>query len=174
MRRRRSWAALRRAGLLIALCAAGGVLAAMVSSPENETPIVEPENNNLSRDAADKPLLAPRAPFEASRASLERPLFHASRRPLPDRAAPAAPAPIEPPPPPPPPPPTGYRLRGAILGSGRKLAVLENMGTAQHTRIGEGEKIDGWTLTDIEAKRVTFAWRDQAFVLELAPPDEKP
>lgn len=163
-----------RVWLIIGVCVAGAALAYVIQLPETEQGSLREETLQPSTAlATPRPerALPRRAPFSTHRAIIERPLLHPQRRALPERPPPAPPPVAEPPPPE---PPAGYKLRGAVLGSGHKVAVLENMATTEYIRIGEGETVGGWTLARIDGRSVTFEFRDQSFVLELALPDREP
>jgi hypothetical protein len=119
---------------------------------------------------ADSPeLLSAKSPEDAGSA-LQRPIFHASRRPLPVRPDIA---PVEPNAAalPNSPPPSTMKLRGAILTSGKRIAVLQHDGSTDHVRLEEGADFDGWTLRRIEPKRVTFVRQRDTFTIELAGTD---
>lgn len=162
----------RRAGLIAGILVAGGVLLAMIGDDEPTRPVTgmrgTEENRAQASAGMEFPALPDQPPLARFAASLERPLFHPGRRPLP----------IRPPPEPTPvaeipaPPPVGYRLRGAIITGEVRTAILEGTELAEHLRLGEGEKFKGWTLARIEPRSVTFKLRDQTFVLELALPEQ--
>src|SRR5262249_60583236 len=99
-------------------------------------PIVEPRRDIEAKRASAMPLtLRAQAVFEDYRSALERPLFHPSRRPFPDRKAllaletaakakQAAKSPAPVPPPPPPAPPQGFLLRGTVIAGPLQSAVV--------------------------------------------------
>jgi hypothetical protein len=49
-----------------------------------------------------------------------------------------------------------YRLSGVIVSPDRRLVILSTPGGASQS-VAEGEQIDGWTVEEITASRVTLA-----------------
>src|SRR5262249_27995429 len=94
--------------------------------------------------AGGNPLWA--VPLGVFRATRERPLFSASRRP----PAPPVVAVAEPPPPPRAPPPPASRpslvLLGTIIGGASRIGIFFDEATARATRLMVGERHDGWVL----------------------------
>jgi len=126
--------------------------------------------------AASKP--APRGnplwsvPLSALTVTQERPIFSATRRP-PPRAVAAAPVDeVRPPAPPKPveaPPP--LMLVGAVVGEGDAIAILVNRTDQKVVRLRQGESLDGWSLTSVQPREVTFKQGDRTEVLALQRPD---
>jgi hypothetical protein len=126
--------------------------------------------------------LPEQAAFEDYRFALERPVFHPSRRPFPDRktlvvleatakskqAAPPAVAP----PPRPPSPPQNVQLRGTVLAGPLQSAVFERVGTQNYIRLTEGGQLDGWTLVKIGQEEVVLRLGEQSLTLPLAKPND--
>ena len=69
------------------------------------------------------------------------------------------------------------RLIGVIVTSGVPMAIVEPRGSTDFARLTVGDRFQGWTVSQIEADRVTFR-RDQAVEqLELSfdlPPKKRP
>ena len=103
-------------------------------------------------------------------ATVERPLFSASRRP-PD-AAPAAAAAVvvveqlE------------LVLKGVIVASGGQIAILSDTASGSTVTLGQGKQYRGWTLAEIQPERVVFrrAGQEQRFTLnyDVAPKIKPP
>ena len=131
------------------------------------------------RALAPLTLPAPGA-FEDYRFALERPLFHPSREPFPDRKALAAleaatkakqpvPSPAAPPPPPPPPPPPqGLLLRGTVIADPLQSAVFERSGKEGYVQVRHGEQLEGWTLVEITRENVVLRLGDRTVTWPLA------
>jgi hypothetical protein len=143
-------------------------------------PIVEPRGDMGERRSSATTLTLPVQPvIEDYRAALERPLFHPSRRPFPDRKALLAleasakakqaaqkPAPV--PPPPPPSPPQGFLLRGTVIAGPLQSAVFERQGKEGYVRVRAGEQLEGWTLVKIERQEVQLRLGEQTVTWALA------
>ena len=84
---------------------------------------------------------------------VDRPLFTATRRPLP---AVAAAPPVEPAKPvePPPQPAATLTLLGIVGGSSGRIAVIRLQTTPQPVRVTEGGKVDRWEVRQILADHV--------------------
>jgi hypothetical protein len=142
--------------------------------------IVEPRRDIEAKRSTEIPITLPaQAAFEDHRAALERPLFHPSRRPFPDRKALLAletaakakqaaqrPAPV--PPPPPPSPPQGFLLRGTVIAGPLQSAVFERQGKEGYVRVRAGEQLEGWTLVKIERQEVQLRLGEQTVTWALA------
>jgi len=130
-----------RLPLLIVLAALlAGALAAAWTMPGDLPAIVRPAPVP-SRVAP--PALPEGAAWE--RTVLARPLFSPTRRPPPPEAAGADPAAAAPP-----------RLAGVIIGPDGRRAIFDPAG-GKPTVAAEGARIGGFTVTAIEADRVTVA-----------------
>ncbi len=84
-------------------------------------------------------------------ATRERPLFSPSRRP-----PPPSPAPIASPPPPPPPPPN-LTLFGVVMDDEDARAVVQTGPANKIRRVRIGDDIDGWTVSQIEQRRLVLS-----------------
>jgi len=134
------------------------------------------------RSAAVPVTLRAQAVFEDYSSALERPLFHPSRRPFPDRKTLVAleaaakskqPAPKpSAPPPPPPSPPQNVQLRGTVLAGSLQSAVFERTGSQNYIRLIEGGQLDGWTLVKIGQEEVVLRLGEQSVTLPLAKPND--
>ena len=146
-----------------------------------EASLAPTQNTTAARALA--PLTLPeQAAFEDYRLALERPLFHPSRRPFPDRKALAAleaatkakqtaPAPAAPPPSAPP-PPQGFLLRGTVIAGPLQSAIFERSGKDGYMRVREGEQLEGWTLVEITRQNVVLRLGDRTVSWPLAKETE--
>lgn len=112
-------------------------------------------------EASAPPPLAPQ-PIEAYAATVERPLFTATRR-----AAPASLAPAE--------RTTGlilgrYRLTGVIVTPRKRSILLASAGNRTQTVV-LGEAIDGWTLRSVERDRIVLENGGKQEVVPVGKPD---
>jgi hypothetical protein len=150
---------------------------------DSAEPSVEPRQNAAAKPALARVALPEQAGFDDYRAALERPLFHPSRRPFPERKAlaaleaaakakPTAPPPAPPPPPPPPSPPQGVQLRGTVFAGPVQSAVFERAGNQSYVRVPAGGKLDGWTLVKIDRQEVVLRLGDQSVTWALAKPND--
>lgn len=154
-----------------------------VSLADREAPSHQLTQNSTVARALAPVTLPEQAAFENYRSALERPVFHPSRRPFPDRktlvaleaaakSKQAAPKPAAPPPPSPPSPPQNVQLRGTVLAGPLQSAVLERIGTQNYIRLTEGAQLDGWTLVKIGQEEVVLRLGEQSVTLPLAKPNE--
>lgn len=94
-------------------------------------------------------------------ATLDRPLFAATRRP---------PLPPPPPAPPPPPPPVDHlasaRIQGIFDIPGQGGSIIVNVG-GKSRRVRVNEAVEGWTVKSIAGSAVTLARGEQTRVLQL-------
>ena len=107
------------------------------------------------------PPLAPQ-PIEANAATVERPLFTATRR-----AAPAGMAPAE--------RTAGlilgrYRLTGVIV-TPRKRSILLASANNRTQTVVQGEAIDGWTLRSVERDRIVLENGGKQEVVPVGKPE---
>lgn len=112
-------------------------------------------------------------PLSVLSVAQERPIFSATRRP-PPRAVAAAPAEEAQTPPPPKPveAPPPLMLVGAVVGEGDAIAILVNRTDQKVVRLRQGESLDGWSLTSVQPREVTFMQGHRSEVLALQRPDE--
>lgn len=108
------------------------------------------------------------APIDAAslNATLERPVFFASRRPLPPESVQAAPVAVAD-------PFEGVRAVGVYsAGGGQGGIIVVEAGASR--RVAVGEKLGEWTLRSLSGLEARFARDDQEKVLELkhAHPEE--
>lgn len=83
---------------------------------------------------------------------IERPLFNAGRRLIAPAAAAAAPTPVKPPPPAFPP----IEVLGLAQSSRTAVAVLRLVPEGRVVMLKEGEGLQGWVVSAIDADRVRF------------------
>lgn len=125
----------------------------------------------LAPGRASKPFTTPAVgdlalpPQETFSATLNRPLFTATRRP----PSPLATLQGQSGPPPEPSQPVlssgpkgarlilgAYYLRGVVVTPERKLVLFQHQATGRSLRLGEGEKLDGWTVASIASNEVVL------------------
>jgi hypothetical protein len=153
-----------------------------LSLADHETPSVQLARSSNAARALAPVTLPEQAAFEDYRFALERPVFHPSRRPFPDRKTLVAleaaakskqPAPKpSAPPPPPPSPPQNVQLRGTVLAGSLQSAVFERTGSQNYIRLIEGGQLDGWTLVKIGQEEVVLRLGEQSVTLPLAKPND--
>jgi hypothetical protein len=138
---------------------------------------LEPTHNATAMRALAPLTLPAQAAFDDYRFALERPLFHPSRRPFPERKALAAleaaakakqTVPSPPPAAPPPPPPQGFLLRGTVIAGPLQSAIFERSGKDGYMRVLEGEQLEGWTLVEITRQNVVLQLGDRTVTWPLA------
>lgn len=153
-----------------------------LSLADRAEPSIEPMQSAAGTRAPAPLALPVQAAFEDYRFALERPVLHPSRRPFPDRKALIAfeaaakvkqTAAIPPPPAAPPKaPPQGFLLRGTMIAGSQQSAIFERPGKESYVRIGEGEKLEGWTLVKITRQDVVLSLGDQTVTWPLAKESE--
>jgi len=127
----------------LALVAANLAIAALIAVP------LLGGDSGAGRAAAPQhganapPPLAPLGPFVAYAATIERPLFSPTRRPASLAAAPGAAA-IE----------GRYRLQGLVIAGTARHALVTEIAGGRTRELGEGDALEGWTVTRIEQDRV--------------------
>jgi hypothetical protein len=87
------------------------------------------------------------APLATLREVVERPLFSETRRPVPPEA-PKETAPTK---------PLAASVLGIFLAPGARRAVLEVGQPPQVMRVGEGDRVEGWTVSRIASDSVELA-----------------
>lgn len=112
------------------------------------------------KPAPQAPQLAALPPQAAFSAIVDRPLFSPTRRPVPGSASGNA-AGIE----------ARYRLLGLVVSESVRRAWLAD-GT-RHFELGEGDKLDGWTVARIEQDRLVLTSPAGEAVLGLRRPAEE-
>jgi type II secretory pathway component PulC len=90
-------------------------------------------------------MLAALAPFVDYAATIERPLFSPSRRPEAAAAAPNASGIA-----------SRYRLQGLVIAGTTRHALVTEIAGGHTQELGEGDALEGWTVTRIEQDRVTL------------------
>lgn len=111
---------------------------------------------------ASPPALTSLPPLAGYAAIVERPLFSPSRRPVPGAAETAPGASIE----------SRYRLLGVVASGPRKQAFVAE--GARRLQIAEGDRLDGWTVTEIGADRVRLTSPAGEAALRLKPAAAEP
>jgi general secretion pathway protein N len=104
-----------------------------------------------ARAASENPLAA--QPFELLSDTRERPLFSPTRRPPPPPPPPIVRR-VEPPAPVPPP---NVVLLGVVTDENGPRAVVRSGGPDKVIRARLGEEIEGWQVTQIEARRLVLS-----------------
>jgi hypothetical protein len=115
--------------------------------------------------ATPVPQLPQPTALETYQAAFDKPLFHPSRRPFPDKALqasrPAETAPVEVM------PPQGVLLRGAVISGPFRSAIFERTGQPGYFRMLEGEELQGWRLIRIARKEVVLRFGDKEVTWQL-------
>lgn len=112
------------------------------------------------KPAAATPELSALPRSSALSAIVDRPLFSPTRRPVPGVAS--ANKGIE----------TRYQLLGIVISETVRRAWLAE--GPRHFEIGQGDKLDGWTVARIEQDRLILTSPSGEAVLALRPPAEEP
>ena len=118
------------------------------SAPRPENPATPP------------PGLSALPPATAFSAIVDRPLFSPTRRPVPGAGSGGPAAGLE----------ARYHLLGLVVSETVHRAWLAD--GERHFELGEGDKLDGWTVTRIEQDRMLLASPAGEAVLSLRPPLE--
>ncbi|WP_354169937.1 MULTISPECIES: hypothetical protein [unclassified Bradyrhizobium] len=109
--------------------------------------------------------------MSALTATQERPIFSASRRPLPRVVAAMPVEEVAAPPPksaetlPP------LVLLGAVVGEGDAIAILLDSTDQKVIHLRQGESRAGWSLSSVQSREVTIKQGDRSEVLALQRPD---
>lgn len=134
-------------------------------------PLAPPPNREPARALpSGNPLWS--VPLSTLTATGARPLFSASRRP-PQRAVvglPAEPA-AAPPPGPVEPERPELALIGAVVGDGDAIAVFLDRTTQKAIRLRQGDTHEGWQLSAVQGREVTFKKAGRSEVLALQRPE---
>jgi hypothetical protein len=112
------------------------------------------------KPAPAQPELSALPPRSAFSAIVDRPLFSPTRRPVPGAATGGKG--IE----------TRYQLLGLVVSETVRRAWLAD--GARHFELGEGDKLDGWTVARIEQDRLVLTSPSGQAVLALRTPAEEP
>jgi general secretion pathway protein N len=159
---------LRRSVFIICIAASvamtGGIIASVVmSSGAKPARDKAPDRVLPPAPASAPPPVSAVAALSLERFSAmrERPLFSPNRRP-----PPPPPAPIVSPPPGPPKPPE-LTLHGTVMDAGEARALV-SLGTPDKMlRLRTGDNIEGWKVTQIEARRLVLSLQDRSAVFTL-------
>lgn len=156
---------------VVALSVAVGVLAFLlwrqVGSTIDVSPLAPgaaPQVDARAR-SAELATALDKKPAAGFRETVERPLFHPTRRPV-ERAAPA-PAETQG-------DPGGMRLVGVSAVGGQKRALIRITGDAQGRWIAEGEALDGWKLKSVKDRSVIIESAGRSHELTLSMPRRAP
>jgi general secretion pathway protein N len=130
-------------------------------------PIARPNREAAKPRPSGNPLWS--IPLSVLTATQERPIFSASRRP-PQRAVVAPPvAEVSVPAPAKPAEPERIALAliGAVVGDSDAIAVFLDRTSQKIVRLRQGESHDGWQLSSVQRREVTFKKNDRTEVLAL-------
>jgi hypothetical protein len=105
--------------------------------------------------------------LQSSQASRDRPLFSPTRRPIARHQAPTQKAPdvgaVQPQRP-------NFELRGIVYGQYHRVAIIKNYQDGQSAEIAVGGDIDGWTVAEIEPRRIALRRDALNYTLQLPEP----
>lgn len=138
------------ANIVVALLAAWPWLPSR--APAEPAPAAAP-----AEDAAAKPARLP--PFADFAETSERPLFSATRRPAPAAAMLGIDG--------------RYRLLGLVIAGTARHALLAPVAGGRTVELGEGEAVEGWTVTRIERDRVILSSPAGKATLALTDPAKR-
>ena len=152
-----------RLGLLV-LALLGLALAWQTEQPrETLAPSATPRSAGSDELAALEP--APGPLSEARLAVItERPLFMPTRRPPEIAAAPVSAATT-----PPPPPPPNFVVSAIVREGERWLALMRDRRGDEAVEVEVGAALNGWTVTEITADRVTLTTGNREVQVTLRP-----
>lgn len=124
-------------------------------------PLPLPEASAPPPSPSADPLVLPTVPpLDDLSATLARPLFSPTRRPLPEGVAE-------------PPPGTAaavlnrYRLQGVVIDGSRRRVLLVPAPGGKTLSVGEGDSVDGWTIDRIAPERLTLRSGERVETVEL-------
>lgn len=154
---------LRRLGptWLLGLCNLGLalVLAYELLAPSAVSPRALPAPNAAAADAEPAPPSFAMPPIRQYREVLDRPLFNSSRRP--SLAAEDGARPV-----------TSLSLVGIVIAPGSRLALLEFGSPPKLVRVGIGQAVAGWTVSQIGPEDVLVRQGDT--IVRVKPRDVPP
>ncbi len=138
--------------LLLVVC---GALSWLIYREFMLEPSTEAAAKGLTAVPTTLPALPPEPqfsmlPIEDFQAILERPIFSPSRRPPSAESIDSVELPAT----------TGdvsFVLKGILIDEDERTALFRSKDSDKLVRLGEGDKIEGWTLVRIEADQVVFA-----------------
>ncbi len=147
--------------LLLVVC---GALSWLIYREFMLEPSTEASAKGLTAVPTTLPALPPEPqfsmlPIEDFQAILERPIFSPSRRP-PSVELPATTGDV------------AFVLKGILIDEDERTALFRSKRSDKLVRLGEGDKIEGWTLVRIEADQVVLASGEIEKVLQptFGPP----
>lgn len=133
--------------------------------------------NELSVNRSISQTKVEASPTSTYAKSLERPLFHKSRRPLPPKPLEPVAQDVQPQPPPAAPPPLvkpplseSYSLRGVMIVKGKGFALFERKDGTGLVNKPVGELLDGWTIEAVEPEKVILSLDGNKDEIELVKP----
>ncbi len=132
-------------------------------------------SNGLLVDRSISQAKVEASPTSTFAKSLERPLFHKSRRPLPPKPLEPVVQDEQPQPPPPaplvrPPLSESYSLRGVMIVEGQGFALFERKDGTGLVNKPAGELLDGWTIEAVEPEKVILSLDGNKDEIELVKP----
>ena len=126
----------------LALAAANIAVALLAAWPWLPRPApAQPPATAPAEDTAPK--LARPAPFSDFAETSDRPLFSATRRPVPGAGMLGVDG--------------RYRLIGLVIAGAARHALIAPAAGGRALELGEGEAVEGWTVTRIERDRVVLS-----------------
>ena len=113
---------------------------------------LEAERNVPVLEAPMAPPVVP--PLESFSATVERPIFTATRRPL-RRALSSDKSLIL----------GKYELTGRVTSPGKRMILMRTPGGGSAFAVGQGEKIDGWLVTTVTPTKIVLQAADRRVVI---------
>ena len=142
---------------LIILCFSLGVFASVEfiyyrpSSDKSDVLQTQPMSNYADHEVLDFRFSPP--PIAQLRAITDRPLFTPTRR----QAALIIRSPIE-----------AFRLRGVVLSKRHNTALVERRSDGVLLRLREGDHVDEWQITFIDADAIGFSGSEESYAIKIS------
>lgn len=158
--------ALRQTLSLLVICGALGVWVYLqwTAVGQGDPEVAGAEPQAVKGESLPMPPQPPLMPPLSSYAEIvERPLFNETRRPPPAPETPVVAAQIN---------PTQFRLEGTALTAKQRVAVLRDTRTNQLHRLAEGDQLDGWQVSSVQAGTIALSQGAQTLQLELERPTQ--
>lgn len=112
----------------------------------------EAEQNMLVSESPRAPRVVP--PLESLSATVERPIFTATRRPVKRAPSPDKSLILG-----------KYELTGRVISPGKRMILMRTPGGGSAFAVGQGEKVDGWLVTEVTATKIVLQAVDRRVVI---------